>query len=783
MKAEDWLSSLGTCFVVTLYLLPVDFAKGADCNHNGVEDACDVDCMNPGCTGVPGCGGSEDCNANDVPDECDVSVLYAGTQGGKDGGGAKVLRYAGGTNWEDLTPPGWDDDVSAVMDLAFFNGYLYAGVQTKPGYGGGFYDRGDGQVWRYDGVGWTLVSPVGGLDASVMVLEVLNGSLYAGTSAGAEGGSGIGRLYRCTLCDGSDWQGPLDGEWPNGFRSGIVSSLCGSARLYLGDLDDDKFFCFDPHDPVNPSDDDLYMMENHGGSCIWDFAEFGDKLYAGAWAGSGPVYWTSQDWCDPASEDRWITDLEHAVTGRQNWAIESFRGRLYIGTGDIISGEDGAQLLVSDGATWPATVLRSWDTTLPDGGVSALAAQEDLALFIGTGLPDGWFDTESGWPTNELAEVWRFDGASFKRVSPPDDYNIPQTPDLFGGGVQTLFVKPGTSSDCNANGIPDECDVAGATSQDCNQDGIPDECQMDCNTNGIPDDCDADCNNNGVPDDCDACVLFPGDRDRDCDTDLLDFAGFQDCFNSNGAVVSGPCQCAFDLDTNGAPNVLTLADYVAFEALLAGPSGGGQMMMGGEGSEGMMAMSGLGVEGESLDAGLLDNGSAAVDLEVPPEPDPWTYASADLSFELRPVGGGEAVTTLAPHTTYEVYYAAATEQVGFYLLIAVAGSSAQGLTGAAPPAVGDWSGAGHFLFRNAAAEAGAPVPAPEYGQGWYRTHSVSDDFFPAADTAGSAGVLCTITTGEPGELALELYMDWADPETFRLVMLQAQATLTVAPPT
>jgi len=204
-------------------------------------------------------------------------------------------------------------------------------------------------------------------------------------------------------------------------------------------------------------------------------------------------------------------------------------------------------------------------------------------------------------------------------------------------------------------------------------------------------------------------------------------------------------------------------------------------MGGSDDGEGMMAMIGPGVEGESLDAGLLDSGSAAVDLEVPPEPDPWTYASAGLSFELQPVGGGEAVTTLAPHTTYEVYYVAATEQVGFYLLIVVAQNTAQGLTGAAPPAAGDWSGAGHFLFRNAAAEAGAPVPAEEYGEGWFRTHSVTDDFVPAADTAGSAGVLCTITTGEPGELALELYMDWADPDAFRLVTLEAQATLTVAP--
>ena len=33
------------------------------------------------------------------------------------------------------------------------------------------------------------------------------------------------------------------------------------------------------------------------------------------------------------------------------------------------------------------------------------------------------------------------------------------------------------SMDCNANGIPDECDIADGTSNDINSDGVPDDCQ------------------------------------------------------------------------------------------------------------------------------------------------------------------------------------------------------------------------------------------------------------------------------------------------------------------
>lgn len=61
--------------------------------------------------------------------------------------------------------------------------------------------------------------------------------------------------------------------------------------------------------------------------------------------------------------------------------------------------------------------------------------------------------------------------------------------------------------DCNADLIPDHCQLAG---NDCNANMIPDDCEtaiLDCNANGIPDDCDvqspgADLNGDGVPDEC-----------------------------------------------------------------------------------------------------------------------------------------------------------------------------------------------------------------------------------------------------------------------------------------
>ncbi|HRX84893.1 MAG TPA: hypothetical protein P5572_07740 [Phycisphaerae bacterium] len=68
---------------------------------------------------------------------------------------------------------------------------------------------------------------------------------------------------------------------------------------------------------------------------------------------------------------------------------------------------------------------------------------------------------------------------------------------------------PDDCEDCNSNGIGDVCDVASGFAPDCNGNMMPDDCELsdevslDCNSNGVPDECDADCDGNGQPDDCD----------------------------------------------------------------------------------------------------------------------------------------------------------------------------------------------------------------------------------------------------------------------------------------
>lgn len=84
-------------------------------------------------------------------------------------------------------------------------------------------------------------------------------------------------------------------------------------------------------------------------------------------------------------------------------------------------------------------------------------------------------------------------------------------------------IADGSAIDLDGNGVPDDCDPdcdndgepdAYEIQQgegDCDSDGTPDACQdsSDCNGNGVSDNCDIadgsvqDCNGNGVPDSCD----------------------------------------------------------------------------------------------------------------------------------------------------------------------------------------------------------------------------------------------------------------------------------------
>jgi hypothetical protein len=118
-------------------------------------------------------------------------------------------------------------------------------------------------------------------------------------------------------------------------------------------------------------------------------------------------------------------------------------------------------------------------------------------------------------------------------------------------------LSPDGTNDCNANDVPDECDV------DIDGDVVPDDCdncqilanadQRDFDADGIGDACDPDSDDDGVPNGADICDLTPiwvapeliesdgsllGDLDGDCDVDLDDFGILQGRFTGAGRDLS-----------------------------------------------------------------------------------------------------------------------------------------------------------------------------------------------------------------------------------------------------
>jgi PKD repeat protein len=150
-------------------------------------------------------------------------TLYAGTWSTT----AEIWRSSTGISgdWTRVVTNGFGDARNmAILSFEPFSGYLYAGTyNTATG----------GEVWRMnDGMTWTQVNADGFGTVNyrhVSALTAFNGYLYASTT-GKPGITGAS-VWRCQICDGSDWQKVVD----NGF--GNVTTLELSAlEVFDGNL-------------------------------------------------------------------------------------------------------------------------------------------------------------------------------------------------------------------------------------------------------------------------------------------------------------------------------------------------------------------------------------------------------------------------------------------------------------------------------------------------------------------------------------------------------------------
>ena len=187
-------------------------------------------------------------------------------------------------------------------------------------------------------------------------------------------------------------------------------------------------------------------------------------------------------------------------------------------------------------------------------------------------------------PETALIGAAGLPGAFAIGVAPPVDCNGNGIDDVceiqdgladdcdLNGIIDSCEIAAGDAADCDLDGIPDPCELDFGTETDCNQNGILDSCDFaagapDCNANGIPDDCETDCDGNGIPDDCD---IAAGASDCDlnglpdvCD---LSFGFAEDC---DGNAVPDLCQIASgvssDCDGSGVPDACEIASGVSVD--------------------------------------------------------------------------------------------------------------------------------------------------------------------------------------------------------------------------
>jgi len=155
-------------------------------------------------------------------------TLYASTWSYTTAHGAEIWRSSTGISgdWTRVVTNGFGDaHNTAVLSFEPFTGYLYAGT---------FNSTTGGEVWRTnDGTTWTQVNTDGFGDTNnsvVPALAAFNGYLYASTHHRSGAGT---QVWRCQVCDGSDWQKVVDNGFGNvNTRTYGALEIC-DGRLYF----------------------------------------------------------------------------------------------------------------------------------------------------------------------------------------------------------------------------------------------------------------------------------------------------------------------------------------------------------------------------------------------------------------------------------------------------------------------------------------------------------------------------------------------------------------------
>ncbi|MBI3609343.1 MAG: hypothetical protein HY204_01410 [Nitrospirae bacterium] len=326
--------------------------------------------------------------------------LYAGMGDNTDGDGDVYVYNPGGGTWSNIHDNGAPYD--QVDSMAVYNGKLYVGYGDSA--------AGDGDVQSYDVTTntWTTVFDTGipaantGQYQSVRSMTVYNGQLYIGTGTS----TGNADVYRCTLCDGTDWQLVVDSA-TNAFEEVtalMVFNSVGGNQLYIGlgitaSTDAVVMRCT-VCDGVTAGDLTTVLSAGSPYDAVRSMAVYNNQLYVGLGDGSGDGDVMRCSACNTTTD--WTTVFTNGsptdTTYEAVRSMVSYNGFLYIGLGTGSAGDgDIKRCSVCDGT--------DWTVSLDTGSFEAVfsMAVYDGLLYTGFGSTantDGdIFSYAAGWQT------------------------------------------------------------------------------------------------------------------------------------------------------------------------------------------------------------------------------------------------------------------------------------------------------------------------------------------------------------------------------------------------
>ncbi|HPF41091.1 MAG TPA: hypothetical protein P5081_14295 [Phycisphaerae bacterium] len=187
---------------------------------------------------------------------------------------------------------------------------------------------------------------------------------------------------------------------------------------------------------------------------------------------------------------------DNRAYGQFGFSVEVDDGTLIVGAPeitDLVYNCGYAYIFRDFGDDWRPVATLKPEARILDNNFGQAVAIDGQSILIGQA--GDTFDYRAG-----LASVFEFE-------SPCGDCDN-------NGADDDFDIATGASADCNANVIPDACEMTGDPAIDCDANGAIDECDIeaglvpDCNGNGVPDACDIavatseDCDANGIPDEC-----------------------------------------------------------------------------------------------------------------------------------------------------------------------------------------------------------------------------------------------------------------------------------------